>query len=118
MAEFPTLKTGAVAQYPSERSRSFSTRVYEFMDGAEQRFPEFGTALKRWVIRLDLLDEEEMLRLEEFFLEQAGASGSFSFVDPWDEAEYPSCSFEGDDLEMTFAGVSRGVMSVVVRENR
>ena len=59
MANFPALKTGAVAQYGSDRSRQFATQVLRFLDGSEQRFPGYGTALLAWVIRLDLLDESE-----------------------------------------------------------
>jgi hypothetical protein len=57
MATFPALRTGAVAQYPSERHMRFSTRVLEFVDGQEQRFREFSRGLRRWVIHLDLLDD-------------------------------------------------------------
>ncbi|MGC2819953.1 MAG: hypothetical protein WA198_09735 [Candidatus Sulfotelmatobacter sp.] len=52
MATFPTLKTGAMAQYGSSRARRFSTQVLRFVDGSEQRFPDFGTPLLQWVIRL------------------------------------------------------------------
>lgn len=118
MAVFPRLKTGAIAQYPSERSKRFSTAVYEFIDGREQRFPQFGAPLRRWLVRLELLDELELFRLEQFFIEQGGASGRFSFFDPWDSAEYPDCSFESDDFDLHFAGIGDGRMSIVVKENR
>jgi len=117
MADFPVLKTGAVAQYPAERTRQFSTVVCEFVGGGEQRFPQFAQALHRWEIRLALLDELELMRLEEFFVEQAGAAGSFVFTDPWDGTEYEDCSFEGDDVELVFAGNGDGRMSLVIREN-
>lgn len=118
MAAFPTLKTGAVAQYPSERTNRFSTVVYEFVDGREQRFPQFGTPLKRWMVRLELLDELELFRLEQFFIEQGGASGHFSFVDPWDGTEHADCSFESDDLEVHFAGLGDGRATIAIKENR
>ena len=69
MASFPTLKTGAVAQYPADRARRFSTQVHRFLEGGEQRFPGYGAPLKRWSIQLNLLDEAELDRLEQFFLE-------------------------------------------------
>lgn len=118
MATFPSLKTGAVAQYPAERAVQHSTVVYEFVDGSEQRFREFGTALRRWLIRLELLDEAELFRLEQFFITQGGATGSFSFTDPWDDTEYADCSFEGDDLDLVFEGQGNGRASLVVKENR
>jgi Conserved hypothetical protein 2217 (DUF2460) len=118
MANFPALKTGAVAQYGSDRSRQFSTQVLRFLDGSEQRFPGYGTPLLQWVIRLDLLDESELTGLELFFEDEGGRAGDFSFTDPWDGTVYPSCSFAGDDLALQFQGVARGQTQVVVKENR
>ena len=34
----PKLKTGVVAQYPSDRSQQSFTSVYRFIDGLEQRY--------------------------------------------------------------------------------
>jgi hypothetical protein len=118
VAAFPALKTGAVAQYPSQRSTRFSTALYEFVDGSEQRFPLFGSPLRRWEVRLELLDELELFRLEQFFVEHAGAGGHFSFVDPWDGIDYPDCSFESDEVELIFAGAGNGQTTIVIQENR
>ena len=118
MANFPALKTGAVAQYPSDRQQNFSTTVLRFLDGSEQRFPSYGATLRRWVIRLDLLDESELTALEEFFETQGGRAGTFSFTDPFDGTVYASCSFDSDELELTFGGPQQGKTSVTIRENR
>jgi Conserved hypothetical protein 2217 (DUF2460) len=118
MASFPALKTGAVAQYPSDRTRRFSTQVLRFLDGSEQRFRGFGAPLKKWLIRLELLDEAELAGLEEFFVEQGGQAGTFTFTDPWDGTEYATCSFEGDAMTADYQGPSDGAASVVVKENR
>lgn len=118
MANFPVLKTGAVAQYGSDRSRQFSTQVLRFIDGSEQRFPGYGTPLLQWVIRLDALDESELENLELFFEDEGGRAGNFSFTDPWDGTVYPSCSFASDDLALQFQDVARGKTQVVVKENR
>ena len=117
MASFPALKTGAVAQYPSDRTRRFSTKVLRFLDGGEQRFAGFGAPLKRWLIRLELLDEPELAGLEDFFVEQGGQAGTFAFTDPWDGTVYANCSFEGDTMTAGYRGRSDGVASVVVKEN-
>ena len=118
MADFPALKTGAVAQYGSDRSRQFSTQVLRFIDGSEQRFPGYGTSLLQWTIRLDLLDESELTNLEQFFEDEGGRAGSFSFTDPWNGTVYPNCSFGSDDLGLQFEDVARGKTQVVVKENR
>ena len=118
MASFPTLKTGAVAQYPAERTRQFSTQVLRFLDGSEQRFRRYGSPLRRWTIRLELLDESELAAFGEFFAAQGGRAGTFSFVDPWDGAVYPNCSFGEDALGLEFGSQMRGRTVMTIRENR
>jgi hypothetical protein len=118
VASFPALSTGVVAQYPSDRGRQFSTTVCRFLDGSEQRFPNYGAPLLRWVIRLDLLTETELVNLEAFFVSEEGQSGSFSFTDPWDGTAYANCSFESGTMAAEFRDVGRSGAQVVVKENR
>jgi hypothetical protein len=118
VASFPALKTGAVAQYPSDREQQFSTQVFRFLDGSEQRFPGYGTPLHQWVIRLDLLDESELVNLEQFFESEGGRAGTFSFTDPWDATVYPDCSFDSDELALEYHGQGQGKTTVTVKENR
>jgi hypothetical protein len=124
MASFPPLKTGAIAQYPADRTLQFATQAYRFLDGTEQRFPEcpgvlgLPGVLHRWTIKLDLLDEAELETLREFFLSQEGRAGSFSFTDPWTSTVYPNCSFGSDTLSLQFQGPQNGGTQVVVKENR
>lgn len=118
MATFPTLKTGAVMQYPATATLRYANQLLRFVDGSEQRYREYSAPLHEWVIRLDLLDEEEMKALETFFLEQQGQFASFSFVDPKDNTTYPDCSLMIDDFVFTLNGERRGQTSVVVKENR
>jgi hypothetical protein len=118
VAAFPALKTGAVAQYPSDRIRRHSTEVYRFVDGTEQRFPNFGAGLKRWAIRLDLLDEAELTAVESLFTAEGGRAAHFSFTDPWDGTVHADCSFDTDELSLEFLGPARGRLQVIVKENR
>jgi len=118
MTSFPTLKTAAVIQYPATRSVQHSNQVIRFLDGSEQRYRAFGPPLRRWNIRLELLDESELAALEAFFTANQGSYGSFSFVDPWDGVEYPDCSLEQDHFELQLAGEMRGTTSLTVKENR
>src|SRR5262249_1379009 len=104
---FPSLKTGAVAQYGSDRTSSFSTQVYRFVDGSEQRFPS-AMKLRRWVIRLSLLDETELSAIEELFSEE-----TFAFTDPFDGT---SCTarFDSTELDFSFADVARGQTVITI----
>jgi hypothetical protein len=117
VASFPALKTGAVGQLGSDRGRKFSSAVYRFVDGKEQRFPLFGAPLKKWVIRMELLDEGELEAVEGFFLSQAGRAGSFEFTDPWDGSVHADCSFDSDVVEAVYRGAGDGAVTVVVKEN-
>jgi phage-related protein len=118
MSTFPTLKTGATVQYPAQRATEFSTDVIRFVDGSEQRFRGYQTLLKRWSIRLDLLDETEMHGLREFFRTQRGAAESFSFTDPWDGAVYPNCSLSGNEIAEQLDDTEQGKTTLTVTENR
>lgn len=117
MATFPKLKTGAVAQYPSERHVGFSTQVLEFVDGSEQRFREYRKPLRKWVVRFELLDEGEVAALRSFF-DQAGAASPFAFTDPWDGTLYPNCTVDGDDFEVQYMAAGRVKTELTIRENR
>lgn len=114
---FPTLSTGAVVQYPSDGRVEHKTEVLRFLDGREQRFRRTGIGLRRWVIPLDLLTEEEMDTIGQFFSAAKGRQGSFSFRDPSDGLEYPSCSFETDEIELEFLAESRGRAVLTIKEN-
>jgi hypothetical protein len=118
MSHFPTLKTGAVQQYPAQKSIQFATEIVRFLDGSEQRFRSYESALRRWVIRLELLDEIELHALREFFRNLEGSSGSFSFTDPWDGASHANCSFELDELTEELSDEGRGSTALTVSENR
>lgn len=118
MSNFPTLKTGAILQYPAQKEVSFATEVVQFVDGSEQRFREYQTRLHRWVIRLDLLDANELQVLRDFFRIQAGAADSFVFTDPWDGTTYANCRIEGEDIVEQLMDEMKGKTSLTVRENR
>jgi phage-related protein len=118
MSTFPTLKTGAVLQYPAQKEMKFATEVVQFVDGSEQRFREYQTPLHRWTIRLDLLDQGELQVLRAFFITEAGGAERFTFTDPWDGTTYANCSIEGDDLILQLGDEMKGNTSMTVRENR
>lgn len=117
MSTFPTLKTGAVMQYPAQRGVEFSTTALQFVDGSEQRFCNYQAPLHRWVIQLSLLDQSELQEFQEFFREIAGPAGDFAFTDPWDGTNYASCSLVGDSVAAVLEGEWNGETSLTVQEN-
>ena len=118
MASFPSLKTGAVAQYPATRRIRYQNQALRFVDGTEQRYRDSEGPLRRWEIRLSQLDEGEKAVLDEFFTATQGAYGSFAFTDPFDGATYPDCSLEADALGLAAVADMRGTTSLTVIENR
>ncbi|MCP5112756.1 MAG: DUF2460 domain-containing protein [bacterium] len=118
MSDFPQLKSGAVAQYPAQKSIAYSTQVMRFLDGTEQRFRHFGAPVRRWVIQLDLLDEAELAAMEQFFLGEQGRLGEFEFTDPWTGAVHTNCSLDEDDARLDYLREGRGNTTLIVRENR
>jgi hypothetical protein len=118
MSAFPTLKTGAVLQYPAQKEVRFATEVVRFIDGSEQRFREYQAPLRRWMIRLDLLDQSELQVLREFFRTQGGEAGGFTFTDPWDGTSHANCSIDGGEMVQHLVDEMKGKTSVTVRENR
>jgi hypothetical protein len=93
MAAFPALKTGAVAQYPIDRTVRFQTQSVRFMDGSRQRFRLYGAGLRRWKVQLDLLDETELAAVTAFL--EAQGSAVFPFTDPVTGDAAPSCIISG-----------------------
>jgi phage-related protein len=118
MNTFPTLKTGAVAQYPAKKTGTYSTQILRFVDGSEQRFGDYAAPLHTWTIQVSLLDETEMHQIREFFRTQTGGSGEFSFTDPHTGTVYANCSLDNGTLVETFDAEMRGQTQLIVRENR
>ena len=118
MASFPLLKTGTAAQYPFVSQTQFATDIVRFLDGTEQRFRRYPTPLRRWTVRLDLLDEAELSASLEFFRTQRGASGTFSFTDPVDGTVYADCSFAADSIRTSLDAAGRCTTTVAIQQNR
>jgi len=115
MAEFPKLKTGAVAQYPMMREVRVRTRVLPFIDGTEQRYL-IEKPLRRWVIRLDALDEGEAVGIDEFVRRHLETLESFAFTDPWSGVTYPQCVVEGSGHGLAAASESTCGLGLIVAE--
>lgn len=115
MAEFPKLKTGAVAQYPLGREVESRTRVLEFLDGAEQRI-RLSKPRRRWRIALEMLDEGEAARIDAFVAQHLETLESFVFTDPFSGVRYESCVVEGDGHEVRAESGWRCGMTLTIAE--
>lgn len=118
MSTFPTLKTGAVVQYPASRNTQLATDIVKFIDGSEQRFRGYAQCYRRWLINCDALDETELHNIRTFVQEMNGAAGVFAFTDPWDTTVYEKCSIEGDVFTEALVGPMQGSTTIIIRENK
>jgi hypothetical protein len=118
MINFPTLKSGAVAQYPAQRSARKSTWIGQFVDGSEQRFRTEATPLHAWTVNLSLLTEAEVINMREFIVNMSGRFESFTFVDPWDGTTYPDCSLDSDSNAVEWLSENNARTKLLIRENR
>lgn len=114
MATFPVLKTGAVAQYPLSLGTHFSTQAVWFLDGSQQKYRLIGKGLRRWTVRLDLLDEGELGAVIAFVEQQQSAS--FTFTDPFTGTSVPNCVLAGQRFDATVNPKLSGQTTVVIEE--
>ncbi len=91
MATFPSLSTGAVAQYPLPVSSTSPVRVIRFIDGADQRFLARGRALRSWHIQLSFVNDDEIHQIQDFFEALGGQYSKFLFPDPYSGQFVPNC---------------------------
>jgi hypothetical protein len=111
---FPQLKTTAVAQYPLESGARFSTQAVQFLDGSRQSFQLYAGALRRWTVKLDLLDEQETAALISFADAQGGAP--FAFTDPVSGTIAARCVISGEQAEAGMTGEMIGQAGLVIEE--
>lgn len=117
MANFPMLSSGAVTQYPAVIGTGQSARVIRFIDGSDQRYLNQGHPLRRWQIRLDLLNESELQKLEAFFAAQSGDYSPFNFPDPFSGSTVANCRFASPGFLTEYVGVDLGSTSFWVIES-
>jgi hypothetical protein len=116
MATFPTLKSGAAAQYPLGWSAQYVTQAVQFLDGSRHRYRIAGGALRRWQVKLDLLDESELGAVIAFVDGQG--SDAFTFVDPVSGASAEKCVLSGDPFQALMDDEMHGRASLVIEEIR
>lgn len=103
MLTFPSLNSGAVAQYPLPVSYASPVEIIRFIDGLDQRFMARGKTLRTWHVQLSFLNADEMNQIETFFESLEGQYSIFAFPDPYSQQTVPNCrmgdaSFASDYL--------------------
>ena len=114
MATFPTLKTGAIAQYPLERSVQFPLQSVRFLNGSRQNYRLSGRGLRKWSIRLNLLDEAEVAALIAFVEEQK--SSAFDFTDPVTGSVVTKCVIGGEQFRAGLDAKQEGWSEMNIEE--
>lgn len=102
MATFPSLKTGAVVQYPLTTATSFLTSAVEFLDGSRQAYQLQRGPLRKWSILLDRLDTSEISAIAAFSADQSG--NTFEFQDPVSGLAVPKCVLDGGSTAVLLSG--------------
>jgi hypothetical protein len=116
VAIFPLLTSGAITQYPIPLTTGQAAQVIRFLDGSDQRYLAQGKMLRSWEIRLDLLNESEIQRMEEFFTLQQGDYSRFIFPDPFTGSDVPNCRLGAAGLVSDYLGVDASSTSLWVLE--
>ncbi len=112
--EFPTLSTGAVAQYPTVVQVRQDVEILKFVDGSEQRFLRRGRAKRAWTINLARLSESELASVHAFFDRVRGSMENFTFRDPWSGTEHHNCRLKGDVLAARWTGADGNETQLIV----
>jgi len=105
MATFPVLSSGAVTQYPALIASGQGAQVIRFLDASDQRYLTQPRAYRQWQIRLDLLNENEIQALEEFFVAQSGDYSPFNFPDPFSGTTVANCRLASPGFVSEYVGV-------------
>jgi hypothetical protein len=115
MQRFPKLSSGAVAQYPCERIWVRPASRIPFVDGSSKRFA-LKKPKRRWVVRLEELNEGELAVVSEFHRQHLGEALGFEFEDPWTGDVVAGCHFMRAGLRLRLDGMERGSADLEIEE--
>jgi len=114
MASFPTLKTGAVAQYPLQTGSRYASQAVQFLDGSRQSYRIQGPALRRWSIQLNGLGEGELADVIAFVEQQCLAP--FPFTDPVSGQTASRCIIAGQKMDAVMKQEESGQATLIIEE--
>jgi hypothetical protein len=84
MFYFPQLSTGAIGQYPIQKSRVSRTVVNESTDGFTFKLADSNAVAVEWTLKFTTLSDAERDALALLYQNVEGQLGSFTFLDPTD----------------------------------
>jgi hypothetical protein len=79
---FPQLLSGALAQYPIEKTYSFRSVTNNMQDGRQLLFQDRGAARIRWTLSYVDLEQSELEQLRSLYNACSGNTLPFTFIDP------------------------------------
>lgn len=81
---FPQLSTGAISQYPIQKTQSLHVIVNDLEDGSSISYLDPTSGGIRWDIRLSAISLAEMQAIQALFNNCSGPWSGFVFLDPTD----------------------------------
>ena len=82
MAAYPQLGSGALSQFPVQKTRRARTVVNEAADGSTIKLADPAVQVTEWVLTYTDLSDEEAAALGTFFSAMEGTLNGFTFLDP------------------------------------
>ena len=82
MLAYPQLETGALSQFPIQKTRKARTVLNEAADGTTIKLADSAGGSTEWVLTYVDLADDELAVLLTFFASAEGTLNSFTFLDP------------------------------------
>src|SRR5579875_3417991 len=90
---FPQLATGALAQYPIQKTRVYRTITNLLTDGTLIMAPDNDATLLNWKLTYSGLSGDEIQQIQTLFRACTGPLTGFTFIDPTDNMLVASGDF-------------------------
>lgn len=116
MASIPSLQSGSTVQYPLTTTRTYSTKVIQFIDGTEQRFAQTSKGRTRWTVSLRDLTASEVEDWGLFAAQSTVANQEFVFQDPVTGETHTKCRLSADPISIEHLDEQRAQLSLTVIE--
>ncbi len=82
MLVYPQLTSGALMQFPSQKSRKLRTVVNRLSDGNCIKLADSPAEITEWQLQYSNLSDQEATALQQFFESTEGSLQVFTFLDP------------------------------------